>query len=134
MMSADRHLKIDVSDEESDNTDMVKQKMKNIIDIAAAGNTLQNLRQKSDNLQLFETFVSYCLIHFTISCNWQYNASSIVISKISTPSNEALYILLLDNNTADYAIMHHEQRKIHRKEAEPKWTKVENRDKNKRLG
>ena len=51
--------------------------------------------------------------------------TSLVLSDIFTQSNKALCILLLENNTADYASMHHEQRKIHRKEAKPKWTKVE---------
>lgn len=74
---------------------MVKQKMTNIINITVAGDHLQNLRQKSDNLQLFETFISYCLIHFTTSYDWRYNASSVVLSEIFTPSDEALCILLL---------------------------------------
>ena len=41
---------VDVSDRESDTIDMVKQKMKNIIDISVAGDALQNLRQKSENI------------------------------------------------------------------------------------
>ena len=65
------------------------------------------------------------MIHFTTSYNCRYNTSSVVISGIFTPSDEALSILLLENNAADYVAMHREQRNINRKEAEPKWTKVE---------
>ena len=57
-MSAERRLKVDVSNKESESIGMIKQKMNNIIDIAVAGDELQNLHLKSDNLQLFETFVS----------------------------------------------------------------------------
>ena len=64
-----------------------------------------------ENIELFQTFVSYCLIHFTTSLNWQYKACSVVISEIFTVSDEALCILLLENNAADYAVMHKEQRK-----------------------
>ena len=135
-MSAEKRLNVNtvtgnsyVSDRESDNIDMAKQKMKNIIDIVVAGDALQNLRAESENTQLFETFASYCLIHFMTSYNWWYNASLVVISNIFTVSDEALCILLLENNAADYAIMHREQRKINRREAKPKWTKVECTDK-----
>ena len=44
-MSAERRLNVDASYEDSDTIEMVKQKMKEIIDIAVAGDALQNLRQ-----------------------------------------------------------------------------------------
>ena len=128
-MSDERQLKADASGGDSDNIDTVKMKKKNIVDVAVTGDALQNLRQESDIIELFETFVSYCLIHFTTSINWQYNTSLVVISDIFTPSNEALCILLLENNATDYVKMHDEQRKINRKYSRPKWTKVESRDK-----
>ena len=79
--------------------------MNDIIDMDVEGNTLENLRQKLENIQLFETFMSICLIHFTRLDNWRYNASSLVISKIFTPSDEGLCILLLENIAADYVVM-----------------------------
>ena len=127
-MSAERRLNVDASDEDSDTIEMVKEKMKKIIDIAVAGDALQNLRQEPENFEIFETLVSFCLIQFTTSFNWRYNAYSVVISDIFTPSDEALCILLLENNAADYVKMHDEQRKINRKESKPKWTKVESND------
>ena len=133
-MSDERQLKADASGGDSDNIDTVKMKKKNIVDVAVTGDALQNLRQESDIIELFETFVSYCLIHFTTSINWQYNTSLVVISDIFTPSNEALCILLLENNATDYVKMHDEQRKINRKYSRPKWTKVESRDKNSKDG
>ena len=128
-MSAERRLKGNDTDGDSDLIDTVKKNITDIVDMAAKGKTLENLRQKSDGFELFDTFVSICLIHFTTSYNWRYNASSLAISDIFTPSDEALCILLLENNAADYVIMSREQRKINRKEAKPKWTKVESADK-----
>ena len=74
------------------------------------------------------------MIQFTTLYNWQYNASSVVLSGIFTPSDEVIYILLLEDNAADYVLMHREQWKINRKEAKPKWTKVESTDKNSEAG
>ena len=128
-MSAERRLRGNDTDGDTDLIDTVKKNMIDIVDMAAKGKTLENLRQKSDGFELFDTFVSICLIHFTTSYNWRYNASSLAISDIFTPSDEALCILLLENNAADYVIMSREQRKINRKEAKPKWTKVESADK-----
>jgi len=128
-MSAKRRLNVDASYEDSDTIEVVKEKMKKIIDIAVAGDALQNLRQEPGNFEIFETLVSFCLINFTTSFNWRYNAYSVGISEIFTPSDEALCILLLENNAADYIKMHDEQRKINRKESKPKWTKVESSDK-----
>ena len=128
-MSAERRLNVDASYEDNDTIEVVKEKMKKIIDIAVAGDALQNLRQEPGNFEIFETLVSFCLINFTTSFNWRYNAYSVGISEIFTPSDEALCILLLENNAADYIKMHDEQRKINRKESKPKWTKVESSDK-----
>ena len=57
-----------------------------------------------------------------------------VISDIFTVSDEALCILLLENNAADYAMMLKEKRIINRKEARPKYTKVLFSDKDSRVG
>ena len=76
-MSAERRLTIwslPDSDEPSanniENSDDVKSKMMKIINIAKDGNGLENLRKKPENIGLLQTFVSYCLIHFTTSINW----------------------------------------------------------------
>jgi len=128
-MSAEKRLMVHSHDNddpegEIESIEIIKEKMKNIIDIAVAGEGLQKLREKMENIALFQTFVSFCLIHFTTSLNWRYKACSVVISDIFTVSDEALCILLLENNAADYAMMLKEKRIINRKEARPKYTKV----------
>ena len=85
-------------------------------------------------LEIFRTFGSYCLIHFTTSMNWRYQACNSCISDIFTESDEAWCILLIENNADDYAKMYWEQRKIGRKEARPKYTKVECVEKSSRDG
>ena len=112
-----------------ENADDVKSKMMKLIDIAKEGSGLEKLRTKSENIDLLETFVSYCLIHFTTSLYWRYNACNVVISDIFTASDEALCILLIENNAEDYAKMYQEQKKVTRKDARPKYTKVECSDK-----
>ena len=131
-MSAERRLRIWNSEETDSNVDNndeinanVKGKMMKVIEIALAGEGLENLRTKEENIDVLQTLVSYCLIHFTTSINWRYKACSAVVSDIFTESDEAFCILLIENNAGDYAKMHHEQRKISRKESKPKYTKVE---------
>ena len=130
-MSAERRLTVwnSLSDTTTENSDEVKINMNNVIDIAVQGDGLENLRCTQDNIIPFRTFVSYCLIHFTSSTNWRYKACNSNISQIFTESDEALCILLIENNAEDYAKMFREQRKINRKEAKPKYTKVECVDK-----
>ena len=135
-MSAERRLTIWNSEDTDNNVDNdnetnenVKRKMMQVIERALTGEGLDNLRTKEENTDVFHTFVSYCLIHFTTSINWRYKACTAVISDIFTETDEALCILLIENNACDYAKMHREQRKISRKESKPKYTKVECVDK-----
>ena len=109
----------------SGDTDTVRGNMKALIDIAENGEELSNLRTNIANIELFETFINYCLIHFTTSMNWRYKACESLISDIFTESDEALCILLIENNASDYGKMQREQRKIGRKESKPKYTKVD---------
>ena len=113
-MSAERRLTIWTlpdSDETTanniENANEAKSKMMKSINIAKDGNGLENLQTTSENIDLLQTFVSYCLIHFTTSLFWHYNAYNIVISEIFTESDEALCILLIENNAEDYAKMYH---------------------------
>ena len=126
-MSAERRLTMwnFVPEHESENTNEVKIKMKRLIDLAVEGEGLERLRCNYDMLDVFRTFVSCCLIHFTTSMNWRYKACNSCISEIFTESDEALCILLIENNATDYAKMFQVKRKIGRKEARPKYTKVE---------
>ena len=71
-MSAERRITIWIYVPENRNKDNneVKEKMKQLIDIAVEGGGLENLRCNMDKIDVFQTFVSYCLIHFTTSMNW----------------------------------------------------------------
>ena len=131
-MSAKKRLTIlnspDADDTSSNDIEIindVKANMMKIIDIAILGKGLENLRKKSENINRLHTFVSYCLIHFKTSTNWQYNECSAVVSEVFTESDNVLCILLIENNAEDYAKMHRDQKKVIIKEAKPKYTKVE---------
>ena len=130
-MSAEKRLTIwsYVSESENENINEVKENMKKLIDIAVEGEGLENLRCNTEMLGIFRTFVSNCLIHFTTSINWRYKACNSCISDIFTESDEALCILLIENNAVDYAKMYREGKRIGRKEARPRYTKVECVDK-----
>ena len=130
-MTTERRLTIYscVPDNLNQDCDKMKKEVQKIIDIAVEGEGLENVRCKMEMFETFKTFVSCCLIHFTTSLNWRYNASNTCISDIFTESDEALCILLIENNAHDYKKMYLEQRKIGRKEAKPRYTKVESVDK-----
>ena len=55
--------------------------------------------------------------------NWRYTAYNIVLSDIFTESDEALCMLMLENNVDDHKKMVDLKRKIIRKEARSKYTK-----------
>ena len=98
-MSAERRLTIwnsENTDSNVDNDDEMKEnvkcKMMKVIDIAVAGEGLEKLRTKEENIDLFHTFVSYCLINLMTSINWRYKACSAMISDIFTESDKALCV------------------------------------------
>ena len=90
-MSAERRLTIYscVPDNLKQHCDKMKKEVQKIIDIAVEGEGLENVRCKMEMFETFKTFVSCCLIHFTTSLNWQYNASNTCISDIFTEFDEA---------------------------------------------
>ena len=57
----------DMSANNMENTDNVRSKMMKIIDIIKAGNGLENLQTKSENIDRLQMFMSYYLINFTTS-------------------------------------------------------------------
>ena len=112
----------------------IRDNMIKVVKIAKEGVALQKLRTNLENMTLFQTFVNLCLIHFTTSISWRYKACDSVISDIFTVTDEALCILFLKNNADDYVRVYEEERKINRKESRPKYTKVENVQKNSKDG
>ena len=87
---------------EEEDVENVKITTMAIINATLMEKGLLKLRTNMDNLDLFQSFVNYCLIHFTTSMNWRYKACNTCISEIFTETDEALCILLLENNAGDY--------------------------------
>ena len=87
---------------DEDDVENVKISTMAIINATIMEEGLLKLRTNMDNLDLFQSFVNYCLIHFTTSMNWRYKACNTCISEIFTETDEALCILLLENNAGDY--------------------------------
>jgi hypothetical protein len=75
--------------------------------------------------EYFEIFVDYCLNVFVSSQTWRYKAYNTPISKIFTPSDEAMAMLLLDNNARDLYMVHDRGQTLPRKESYTKYTKPE---------
>jgi hypothetical protein len=61
--------------------------------------------------------------------NWRYKAYSTLISDIFTDSDEALCMLLIENNASDYVKVMNNKTKISRKFAQPKYTNMDNTSK-----
>ena len=61
--------------------------------------------------------------------NWRYKAYSTLISDIFTDSDEALCMLLIENNASDYVKVMNNMTKISRKFAQPKYIKMDNTSK-----
>ena len=115
-------------DDERSKTELKKNIMC-VVDAIMSDEGLLVMRTHADNFNLFKSFVNYCLVHFTSSINWRYKAGNSCISEIFTESDEALCILLMENNVDDYKKMYKEGRKIDRKESQPRYTKVQGMNK-----
>jgi hypothetical protein len=83
----------------------------------------KNLRTHDDP-KLFEVFVDFCLIHLLLSLNWRCQSYSDTVSNIFTSSDEALAMLLLENNAVDLLLTFNNKAKVSRKESKPKYTKI----------
>ena len=72
---------------------------------------LVNLMVGAYNIEVFQVFINYYLIHFSTSMNLRYKAYNTLISDIFTESDKELCILLLENNVEDYAKIYDKERK-----------------------
>ena len=88
------------------------------------------MRCDVENKAVFSTFINICLVYFCSLMNWRYTTYNTVVSDIFTESDEALYMLLLENNVDDYKQLVDLKRKLTRKEARPKYTKDSNVNEN----
>ncbi|MCP4748034.1 MAG: hypothetical protein GY874_18140 [Desulfobacteraceae bacterium] len=83
----------------------------------------RNLRTHEDP-KLFEVFVDFCLIHLLSCLNWRWQSYSDTVSNMFTSSDEALAMLLLENNAADLLLCFNSGAKVSRKQSKPKYTKI----------
>ena len=100
----------------------VQERINKLISVGSSDEGFLSLRTNKDLYDEFETFVNFCLVHFVTSMDWRYNACNNVISDIFSVTDEALCILLLENNLVDYKKAAGEKRKISRKESQPIYT------------
>ena len=84
------------------------------------------MRCDVENKAVFSKFVNIYLVHFCSSMKWCYTAYNTVVSDIFTESDEAVCILLLENDVDDYTQLVDLKRKLMRKEVRPKYTKDAN--------
>ena len=47
------------------------------------------------SLEIFGTFISFCVVYFSTLLNWRYKSYNTIISDILSESSEALDMLLL---------------------------------------
>ena len=81
--------------------------------------------RKNENHELFQAFVEYCLIHSISSMNWRTKCYNTTVSKMFTVADEAMAILLLENNAKDLKLIKDTRRKIPRKQQNSKFTKID---------
>ena len=117
------------STNDDSNSKSVQENISKLVTLAAGDTGLIHLREDIGNLDLLQTFINYCLFHFCTSMNWRYKAYSTLISDIFTDSDEALCMLLIENNASDYVKVMNIKTKISRKFAQPKYTKMDNTSK-----
>lgn len=127
-MSGDKRLKmtfgVDIrEDDVTENPNVVQTEMYNLVKLATQDDGLVNMRVSSNHSKEFETFVNYCLVHFTQSINWRYKSYTSNISEIFTESDEGLCMLILENNAEDFMKVHETKGTVSRKDSNTKYTK-----------
>ena len=113
-------------DEETDDTeDQVKAKAWKLVDLLNTDlKKFEDMRQHPDS-EIFDTFVDYCLNAFVSSQKWRYKAYNTLLSRIFTPSDEAMAMLLLENNARDLTVTYEQKARVSRVNSHTKFTKPE---------
>ena len=104
-------------------TQKVKDDAVKLIQLVENTSSFETMRTNQDK-EHFNTFIELCLIHSTTAVRWRYKCYCTPISKIFTICDEALAMLMLENNVADLKRINSEKRKLTRKESTPKYTRV----------
>ena len=112
-----------VHSETTDDHETVKNDIYQLIQQAATCEGLVNMRVKSEQSKLFDTFVNYCLVNFTTSLNWRYKSYNTNLSDIFSESDESLCMLILENNATDFLKVYTTGSIVTRKESKTKYTK-----------
>ena len=107
----------------TDDHDIVKEDVYQLIQQAATCEGLVNMRVNLDQSKLFDTFVNYCLVNFTTSLNWRYKSYNTNLSDIFSESDESLCMLILENNATDFLKVYTTGSIVTRKDSKPKYTK-----------
>ena len=82
--------------------------------------------QDTSSIDVFRTFVTFCLAHCCKLFKWRYTEYNTKISKFFTELDKALAMLFLDNITEDLTRVTKDGKPLTRKESKPKYTKLEN--------
>ena len=112
------NLNDDTPEESNVQNDMWK-----LVQLASTNDGLLKMRVSSEYRKEFDTFINYCLVHFTQAINWRYKSYNSNVSDIFTESDESLCILILENNAEDFVNVFQTKTKITRKNSKTKYTK-----------
>ena len=110
-----------ITDEATETNKRTKQLVALVLDKSK----FESMRINSEYSGEFITCVNLCLVHFTTSQTWRYKFYNTYISNIFTATDEALEILLIENNVDDYQRIISMKRKLTRKESKLKYTKAD---------
>lgn len=114
-----------INEETDDTEDQVKAKAWKLVDLLNTDiKSFEKMRQHPDS-EIFDTFVDYCLNAFVSSQKWRYKAYNTFLSRIFTPSDEAMAMLLLENNARDLKVIYDQQAPLTRINSYTKFTKPE---------
>ena len=105
-----------------DDKDKDIENKKVLIKLAINEKLFENMRPDTQNLKVFGKFTNFCLVYFSTSVNWKHKVYNTVILDISTETNKALAMLLLENRINNF-IHISELKKLNMKEAKPRYTK-----------
>lgn len=112
-------------DEDSEPGDLatVKTRIQELLDYLHTNPKEAHKLRTAEGGKHFDTFLDFFLIHMVKVVTWKTKAGVEKISEIFTISDEALALLLIENNLHDYREMCTSGQNVDRKNSKPKYTK-----------
>ena len=104
--------------------DEIKEKIEILIGVVDNG-TSDFIDMRKNGKELFETFVEHCLIHSMTSINWRHKCYNDPISKMISIADEAMAMLLMENNALDLKEIKHTKQKLERSDQKSKHAKID---------